>query len=64
MTQASIPANARWRAKKLDHFSQEGGPLRGHGDSQWAPGGSYYLVDFVYDVVQLVRQARLTGLGA
>jgi pimeloyl-ACP methyl ester carboxylesterase len=36
--------------------------LRGHGDSQWAPGGSYYLVDFVYDVVQLVRQTQLTGL--
>jgi len=33
--------------------------LRGHGDSAWAIGGSYALVDFVYDIAQLVRQMKL-----
>ena len=33
--------------------------LRGHGDSQWAMGGSYAHVDYVYDIAQLVRSARL-----
>ncbi len=28
--------------------------LRGHGDSQWAIGGSYSMVDYVLDVVQLL----------
>ena len=33
--------------------------LRGHGDSEWVRGSSYHLVDYVYDLAQLVRQAKL-----
>jgi pimeloyl-ACP methyl ester carboxylesterase len=29
--------------------------LRGHGDSQWAIGGSYAMVDYVLDVTQLLN---------
>jgi len=30
--------------------------LRGHGDSQWAVGSSYSLIDYVLDVAQLLKQ--------
>ncbi len=30
--------------------------LRGHGDSEWAVGSSYAVVDHVYDVAELLRQ--------
>ena len=33
--------------------------LRGHGDSDWAIGGTYGLLDFVVDIAQLVHQKRL-----
>lgn len=33
--------------------------LRGHGDSQWALGGTYGLLDFVVDIAQLVHQKKL-----
>ncbi len=33
--------------------------LRGHGDSAWQIGSSYAHVDYVYDIAQLVRQAKL-----
>ena len=33
--------------------------LRGHGDSQWMVGGNYGLIDYVYDVAQLVHQLKL-----
>ncbi|HEX4353979.1 MAG TPA: alpha/beta hydrolase, partial [Polyangiales bacterium] len=36
--------------------------LRGHGDSQWALGGSYALVDYVYDIAQLIHQKKLAPL--
>ena len=29
--------------------------LRGHGDSQWAIGSSYSLIDYVLDVAQLLK---------
>jgi len=29
--------------------------LRGHGDSQWSIGGSYAMVDYTLDVVQLLK---------
>lgn len=36
--------------------------LRGHGDSQWVLGSSYHMMDYVYDLAQLVRQAKLEPL--
>lgn len=33
--------------------------LRGHGDSQWADAGNYDLMDFVYDIHQLITQKNL-----
>ena len=33
--------------------------LRGHGDSEWAAGGSYNELNYVYDIVQLVHQKRM-----
>ncbi len=37
--------------------------LRGHGDSQWAVGGSYALADFVYDIQHLLKQKDLTPIS-
>jgi len=34
--------------------------LRGHGDSDWATGGSYGELNYVYDIVQLVLQKKMT----
>jgi pimeloyl-ACP methyl ester carboxylesterase len=36
--------------------------LRGHGDSQWVLGGTYPLVDYVYDIAQLIHQKKLAPL--
>jgi len=33
--------------------------LRGHGDSQWSPDGSYWMANYVYDLAQLIHQQRL-----
>ena len=33
--------------------------LRGHGDSQWSPDGSYTLAAFIYDLAQLIHQQEL-----
>jgi pimeloyl-ACP methyl ester carboxylesterase len=33
--------------------------LRGHGDSEWAIGGSYAMVDYVLDVAQLLSALQL-----
>ena len=40
--------------------------LRGHGDSDWAKGGSYSLTEYVYDLSRLVRSIaadRMTMIG-
>jgi pimeloyl-ACP methyl ester carboxylesterase len=37
------------------HFHVLAPDLRGHGDSDWARGGSYPLTDYVYDLTRLVR---------
>lgn len=34
--------------------------LRGHGDSQWSPDGSYSMAAYVYDLAQLIHQQKLT----
>jgi pimeloyl-ACP methyl ester carboxylesterase len=36
--------------------------LRGHGDSQWVLGSHYAMVDYVYDVAQVIEQKRLAPL--
>jgi pimeloyl-ACP methyl ester carboxylesterase len=33
--------------------------LRGHGDSQWSPDGSYSLAAYIYDLAQLIHQQEL-----
>jgi pimeloyl-ACP methyl ester carboxylesterase len=33
--------------------------LRGHGDSQWSPDGSYMMAGYIYDLAQLIHQQRL-----
>ena len=33
--------------------------LRGHGDSQWSPDGSYTMAGYIYDLAQLVHQQQL-----
>ncbi len=33
--------------------------LRGHGDSEWAHGGQYALIDYVLDIAQLLDQLQL-----
>ena len=33
--------------------------LRGHGDSEWARGGQYAMIDYVLDMAQLLEQLQL-----
>src|SRR6201987_1892428 len=33
--------------------------LRGHGDSQWSPDGSYSMAAYIYDLAQLIHQQEL-----
>jgi pimeloyl-ACP methyl ester carboxylesterase len=37
------------------HFHVLAPDLRGHGDSDWAKGGSYALTEYVYDLSRLIR---------
>lgn len=37
--------------------------LRGHGDSEWAVGSSYMLIEYVYDIAQLISQQHLEPLN-
>ena len=37
--------------------------LRGHGDSDWATGSSYMLIDYVYDIAQLIQQQGLAPVN-
>jgi pimeloyl-ACP methyl ester carboxylesterase len=48
------------------HFHVLAPDLRGHGDSDWAKGGSYSLTEYVYDLSRLVRSVtteRVTIVG-
>ena len=36
--------------------------LRGHGDSQWVTGANYGMIDYVYDIAQLIHQKKLAPL--
>ena len=52
--------NWDWVATELRHDYHIIAPdLRGHGDSQWAVGGSYAMIDYVLDVVQLLNALQL-----
>lgn len=51
--------NWDWVAKALrDDYHIVAPDLRGHGDSQWLVGSSYQMLDYVYDVAQLVEQKQ------
>ncbi len=48
------------------HFHVVAPDLRGHGDSDWAKGGSYALTEYVYDLSRLVNgmsATRVTLVG-
>ena len=36
--------------------------LRGHGDSEWSRGSTYHPLDYVYDLVVLIRELKLKQL--
>ena len=52
--------NWDWVAQALRHDWHVLAPdLRGHGDSQWSPDGSYSLAAYIYDLAQLIHQQDL-----
>jgi pimeloyl-ACP methyl ester carboxylesterase len=52
--------NWDWVAEALRHDWHIIAPdLRGHGDSQWSPDGSYTMAGYIYDLAQLVHQQAL-----
>ncbi len=56
--------NWDWVAQDLRrHFHVIAPDLRGHGDSQWALGGAYAMVDFTLDVVQLLSALNIDRIA-
>ena len=52
--------NWDWTAAALrDAWHVIAPDLRGHGDSQWSPDGSYTMAGYIYDLAQLIHQQRL-----
>ena len=52
--------NWDWVAQELrDDYHIVAPDLRGHGDSEWARGGQYALIDYVLDIAQLLDQLQL-----
>lgn len=52
--------NWDWIARELrSEYHVIAPDLRGHGDSQWSPDGSYSVTAHVYDLAQLIHQQRL-----
>ena len=52
--------NWDWAAAALrDEWHVIAPDLRGHGDSQWSPDGSYTMAGYIYDLAQLIHQQRL-----
>jgi pimeloyl-ACP methyl ester carboxylesterase len=52
--------NWDWVAERLRRDWHVLAPdLRGHGDSQWVTGSNYAMIDYVYDLAQLVHQKKL-----
>lgn len=55
--------NWDWVAQELRRDYHVLAPdLRGHGDSQWMIGGHYSMIDYVYDIAQLVHQKQETPI--
>ena len=53
--------NWDWVAEALrDDYHIIAPDLRGHGDSQWVIGTGYGMIDYVYDIAQLVHQKQET----
>jgi pimeloyl-ACP methyl ester carboxylesterase len=53
--------NWDWFADRYrDRYHVIAPDLRGHGDSAWMVGGNYTLLDYVYDIAQLLHQTALT----
>lgn len=52
--------NWDWVAQELRNDYHIVAPdLRGHGDSEWARGGQYALIDYVLDITQLLDQLQM-----
>jgi pimeloyl-ACP methyl ester carboxylesterase len=52
--------NWDWVAERLrDRYHIVAPDLRGHGDSEWAKGGSYNDVGYIYDMAQLIHQKQM-----
>ncbi len=52
--------NWDWVARALrDQYHILAPDLRGHGDSQWVIGSNYAMIDYVYDIAQLLHQKNL-----
>jgi pimeloyl-ACP methyl ester carboxylesterase len=52
--------NWDWTATALrDEWHVIAPDLRGHGDSQWSPDGSYTMAGYIYDLAQLIHQQHL-----
>jgi pimeloyl-ACP methyl ester carboxylesterase len=52
--------NWDWAAQALrDDWHVVAPDLRGHGDSQWSPDGSYSMTGYLYDLAQLIHQQDL-----
>ena len=52
--------NWDWVARALrDDYHIIAPDLRGHGDSEWLHGANYAMVDYVYDLAQLIHQRQL-----
>jgi pimeloyl-ACP methyl ester carboxylesterase len=52
--------NWDWVAQELrDEYHIIAPDLRGHGDSQWAVGGAYAMIDYTLDVAQLLDALEL-----
>jgi pimeloyl-ACP methyl ester carboxylesterase len=52
--------NWDWVARALrDRYHIIAPDLRGHGDSEWVYGTHYAMVDYVYDIAQLLHQKQL-----
>lgn len=52
-----------WFAERfVDRFHVVAPDLRGHGDSQWVRGSIYHHLDYLYDLIALVRQSEYAPL--